>query len=194
MVIGITGQIGSGKSTATEILKKAGALVVDADMIGREVVEDNPAVLKKLVKQFGEGIVTPKGKLKRKALASLAFASNAGRDKLNAIVHPYLLKELRRQVKEKQKQAKLVIVDAALLLDWGLDKSIDYVIVIHASKEERFKRLKARGISREDAQARQSRQLPFAEYKKRADKVIHNNGTQEKLKEKLLVVIKKLMA
>jgi len=185
MLIGLTGQIGAGKTTAADILKELGATVIDADRIGRQVVNQSSILRKQLAKSFGKDILTPTGRLKRQRLAELAFASETGKKRLNKLVHPYLLKELRRQVKQAKKKAELVVIDAALLLDWKLDREVDFVLVIHASLEDRLIRLKKRGISRVDALARQKAQLPFSEFRKRADRVVLNNGTKVMLKAKI---------
>lgn len=185
MYIGVTGQIGSGKTTAAKILASFGAAVIDADLIGRKVVDRSAPLRKKLACQFGGGILTPSGKLSRKKLARLAFADKAAKQRLNRLVHPFLLKELRRQMKELVKRYDVVVIDAALLLDWELDRRIDLVLVIHASKETRLKRMTARGFSKEDILARQRAQVPFSEYRRRADYIILNNGTVEQLKLRL---------
>ena len=185
MLIGITGQIGSGKSTAANILKNMGMAVIDADKIGKKVVDQIPALLKKLVKAFGPKILTKAGNLRRKKLAELAFENEKSQKRLNAIVHPFLLKELFRQIKEYSQKTNHVVVDAALLLDWKLDKKMDITIVIHASQKDRLKRLCDRGISQADALSRQKAQLPYSEYRKRANILILNNQTEFELKNKL---------
>ena len=194
MYIGVTGQIGSGKTTAAKILTSFGAVVIDADHIGHQVVDRSVPLRKKLARQFGGEILTPSGKLSRKRLARLAFADEAAKQRLNRLVHPFLLKELRRQMKELAKRHNVVVIDAALLLDWELDRPMDLVLVIHASQETRLKRLAARGISKEDALARQKAQVPFSEYRKRADYVVLNNSTVEKLQAKLQRLYKKFVA
>lgn len=185
MLIGLTGQIGAGKSTAARVFEELGAAIVDADMIGRDVVEMSPAVLKKLVKQFGKEILTPSGSLNRKGLAKRAFSTDEGKAALNAIVHPYLLAELHRQVKNYQKQGKVIVIDAALLLDWELDKQVDKTVVITASPQVRIKRMVERGLSRQEVLTRQKVQLSLAEYKRRATVVITNNGTRPELAQKI---------
>ena len=194
MYIGVTGQIGSGKTTAAKIFASFGAVVIDADTIGREVVDRSVPLRKKLARQFGGEILTPSGKLSRKRLARLAFADEAAKQRLNRLVHPFLLKELRRQMKELAKRHNVVVIDAALLLDWELDRQMDVVLVVHASEETRLKRLAARGISKEDALARQKAQVPFSEYRKRADYVVFNNSTVGKLQAKLQRLYKKFVA
>lgn len=185
MLIGLTGQIGAGKSTAARVFEELGAAIVDADMIGRDVVEMSPAVLKKLVKQFGKEILTPSGSLNRKGLAKRAFSTDEGKAALNAIVHPYLLAELHRQVKKYQKQRRVVVIDAALLLDWELDKQADKTVVITASPQVRIRRMEQRGLSRQEVLTRQKVQLSLAEYKRRATVVITNNGTRQELAQKI---------
>jgi len=194
MYIGITGQIGSGKTTVAKIFASFGAAVIDADHIGRQVVDRSAQLRKRLASQFGGEILTASGRLSRKKLARLAFADEAAKQRLNRLVHPFLLKELRRQMKELAKRHDVVVIDAALLLDWELDRPMDVVLVIHASQETRLKRLAARGISKEDALARQRAQVPFSEYRKRADYVVLNNSTVEKLQAKLQHLYKKFVA
>ncbi len=190
MFIGITGQIGSGKTTAAKILASFGAVVIDADRIGREVVDRSAPLRKRLAGQFGQEILTASGKLSRKKLAQLAFANDAAKKQLNRLVHPFLLKELQRQMKELAKRHDVVVIDAALLLDWELDRSMDLVLVVHASKENRLKRLTARGMSKADVLARQKAQMPFSEYRKRADCVVLNNGSIDKLQSRLYQIWK----
>ena len=185
MFIGVTGQIGAGKTTAAKILASFGAAVIDADCIGREVVESSAPLRKKLAGAFGSDILTSAGSLKRRALARLAFANADNKRRLNELVHPYLLRELRRQMRQLRRQHQVVVIDAALLFDWNLESELDFVVVVHASLETRLKRLQARGISRQDARCRQRVQLPFREYQRRADYVILNNSTVEHLRLKL---------
>ena len=191
MLIGLTGQIGAGKTSAAKILAELGATVVDADLIGREVVEQSSALRKRLVKAFGPKISDARGHIRRQQLASVAFRDRASRDKLNRLVHPYLLKDLRRQVGAAGRN-RLVVIDAALLLYWAMDREVDFVLVIHAGLEIRLKRLRARGISREDALARQRAQLSFREFQNRADRVILNNQTPTALRRKVTDLISKI--
>lgn len=184
MIIGITGLIGSGKSTAAEFLKSKGAKIIDADKIGREVVNNSKPLLNKLVKTFGKEILNHNKKLNRKKLAELAFAGKTSTNNLNKLVHPYLLKEISSQLK-RHKNSNQIVIDAALLLNWRLDKISDFVLMIHASKQNRYKRLANRKISKTDAQAREKAQLSYAQMKSKADKVILNNKTKSELIKKL---------
>ena len=193
MIIGITGQIGSGKSTAARILKKLRAAVIDADKIGREVVESNPELIRKFARAFGRDSVTTNGKLKRSKVAEIAFSSKANKRKLDRLVHPFLLTNLRKQIKKLSKTHSLIVIDAALLLDWNLDRIVDQVLVVHTSLEKRLRRLRGRGIKRVDAIARQKLQLPLKEYMKRADKVIMNNSSQKEFEKKVKLWVEQLL-
>ena len=169
-----------------------GAVIVDADRIGREVVEQTPALLKKLVREFGDGILNKSGNLNRKKLASLAFQNDQSKQKLNALVHPYLLKELRRQCRALSKTHELVVIDAALLLDWALDREVDAVIVVHALQRVRLDRLAERGITRRDALARQRAQLRLSEFRRRADHWVNNDSSPIALRTELERIVTKL--
>lgn len=185
MLIGLTGQIGAGKSTAAEILASFGAVIIDADKIGRAVVDKSPELLRSLVKAFGKIILTRNGNLSRMNLAKVAFADAASTEKLNGHVHPHLLKELRKQARERQKRHDIVVIDAALLLNWDVGLKLDCVIVINATRELRLKRLVKRGMSLSDTKARQRSQLPLSEFRKRANIVVPNNGTKAELERRL---------
>jgi dephospho-CoA kinase len=185
MVIGVTGQIGAGKTSAARILWHLGAGVVDADLIGRQVVEKSAPLRKKLARAFGKEIVDSQGQIRRKKLASLAFANRKSRDLLNSLVHPYLLRELRAQVKSAAKTHAVVVIDAALLLHWGMDDEVDFVMVIHAGQEIRLSRLAKRGIGRRDGLARQKAQLPFRQFQRKADRIILNNSDPADLRRKI---------
>ena len=185
MLIGITGQIGAGKTTAANILKAMGAVVIDADKVGRIIVETNPKLIQKLARAFGPQILTPMENLRRKKTAEIAFSSEKNRKLLNSLVHPYLLKELKKLIKRNLAKNKVIVIDAALLLDWKLDNIVDLTLVIGCSKEKRMTRLLKKGLSKSDALARMRSQLPFRDYQKRADRVITNSSTITVLKRKV---------
>jgi len=194
MFIGITGLIGSGKSTAAALFAEHGAAIIDADRIGQTVVDETPQLLEKLIAEFGPEIVDDSGKLLRKELAALAFSSDEAKEKLNRLIHPYLLRELRLQMRELSRQYKIVVIDAALLLDWSLDGIVDLVLVIDAPEKLRFRRLEARGISAEDARARQDRQLDHRVFTSRADYLIVNDKSPEEFHAELTELIEKLLS
>ncbi|KAA3633416.1 MAG: dephospho-CoA kinase [Calditrichaeota bacterium] len=192
MIIGITGLIGSGKSTATDYFVSKGFLLVDADIIGKEVVESNKSLLKKLVSEFGKEIVTPTYKLRRKKLAELAFKDKQSTEKLNKLVHPYLLKEINTQI--KRAKSRNIVIDAALLIYWGLHKKIDFTLLVHASLEDRIKRMKKRGYSEQQVKQITKRQLPYRILQKRADRTILNNRSAKDFIRKLDNFYQQLMS
>lgn len=192
MLIGLTGQIGAGKSTVADILKAHGAIIIDADRIGREVVDRSEPLRKRLARHFGKEILTPSGNLRRKKLAERAFATSTGKTELDRLVHPYLLRELRKQARAAQRRSPLVVIDAALLLNWELDREVDETWVVTGTQSRRFARLAARGISLSDALARQRAQLPLTEYRRRATRIIANNGTVAELERKVLRLLRRI--
>jgi dephospho-CoA kinase len=192
MIIGLTGQIGGGKTAAAKILAGFGAHVVDADVIGRQVVDNSPVLRRKLARAFGAEILTKSGAVRRKKLAELAFRSEQGRRDLNGLVHPYLLKDLRRRVTAAARRHPVVIIDAALLLYWRMDREVDAIIVVHTSQKRRLDRIAQRGISRADALARQRSQLLYREFRRRADYLLLNNGSVAELEVKLQRLWKKI--
>jgi dephospho-CoA kinase len=194
MIIGITGQIGSGKSTATEILGNNGWHIVDADLISRQIVKNNKKLLHSLKITFGNEILSTKGNLVRKKLAEKAFASKSSQLKLNKLIHPYILIEIKSQIQKFKKEKKNIVLDAPLLLDKiKYRRIVDVVIMIHASEDLRIKRLKKRGFSKEEILIRQKMQISYSDYRRRSDYMVLNNGSSDALKRKLLKVINKIL-
>jgi dephospho-CoA kinase len=192
VLIGIFGQIGSGKSEVARIFKAMGAYVISADLIGKDVVEKNRQVLKKLAITFGDKILTPTDKLRRRKLGEIALASEKNKNKLNKIVHPYLLKELSRQAKEASRKYKIVVIDAALLIDWGWDKKVDKTILVHAGDKVKISRLIKKGYSIKEARMRIKAQLKYSALRRHADIVIFNNRSLASLKKRVEKIFNKL--
>lgn len=187
MIIGITGGIASGKTEVAKVFQKKGATVISGDEIGKEVVEKNPAVLKKLVKNFGKEILNSNGKLNRKKLGEIAFANEMNKQKLNKIVHPELLRELKRRItmfRKTQNARKILIVDAALIVEWKLYKNLDKLILVTSTKQKRLARLKHLGLSKKIAQDRIERQVTDSKRRRYTDFVITNNSSLKQLKIK----------
>jgi dephospho-CoA kinase len=185
LLIGITGGIASGKTEVAKVFRRKGAVVLSGDQIGRKVVESNRSVLRKLVKAFGEQIMRDDGTLNRQGLGEVAFSSARGRDKLNKIVHPPLLKELRRRIRDfKRKGKRVVVVDAALICEWGLEQELDLLVFVQSNRENKIRRLQRfKGYSRKEALDRIRSQLPDSAKKSRADFVIRNNGSLAELRK-----------
>ena len=195
-IIGITGGIGSGKTEVANIFKKSGAKIISGDEIGKEVVEKNRSVLKKLVRIFGEGILSSNKELNRRKLGKVAFSSIENRDKLNTIVHPYLLSNLRKQIREHRKKGPgIVIVDAALIIEWGLQKELDYLILVESNLNNRLKRLKHNlGYTQREALSRIKAQINHKTRRRYADYIIRNDKDLKELREKVLFLWEKLIS
>ncbi|MDN5740980.1 dephospho-CoA kinase [Corynebacterium casei] len=183
-IIGLTGGIGSGKSTVAQLFVEEGFPLIDADVIAREVVAAGQPALQELADVFGADILEPSGELNRQLLAQRAFADRETTDKLNAITHPRIqqrTQELFDAYREKDVEA--VIYDMPLLVDNGLDRAMDWVIVVDVAAEERIRRLvEYRGLEEEDAQRRVKAQIPDGLRLAAADSVIDNNAAIDNLK------------
>jgi dephospho-CoA kinase len=186
ITIGLTGGAGSGKSTAAALFQKLGARVIDADRIGHHLLSHGSACHDKVVKAFGPAIVSG-GRIDRKLLGKMVFGHKRELEKLNRIVRPYLLKEIRNQIaKIKNDGYKgLVIVDAALVVPWGLQKKLDLLVVVDAPVKARIERLQARGYSLERTRKIMASQLPAGRLKREADLVIANGGSLSMLKQRV---------
>jgi dephospho-CoA kinase len=184
LMVGLTGGIGSGKSTVAGMLAQRGAIVVDADAIAREVVEPGTPTLAKLVERFGVDILTSNGALDRAALAAKAFVDDETRKELEAITHPAIGEEFLRRIAEAP-EGSIVVHDVPLLVE--SKRGIEYaaVIVVEAPLEVRLDRLEVRGVPREDAQRRISLQASDEERRKVATWVVDNGGDLASLQAQL---------
>jgi len=185
LIIGVTGGIGSGKSTVSRILYDLGAKVIDVDRIAREVT-DREEVMKKLKEVFGAGIETGNGKLDRNKLADLVFGRPDELLKLNQITHEYISSEILVTIKrlKQSKDVEIVVIDAAIPFERGFIDITDKIWVVTADKEIRMKRIMERnGLSREEILKRMDSQIEDRDYLKIADKVLDNNGHIEELEK-----------
>lgn len=184
LVVGITGPTGSGKSTLSLEFQKNGCELINVDILGRSCIERNSKCVEQLIEYFGKAIILENGKLNRKKLAELAFSSREATDKLNEITHPLILKELKRRVTELKKKRKIVIIDAALLLETGANKLCDYIIAVIAPRDLRLKRIMNRdNLTKQNAIMRIEAQKDDNFYKMNADYILKNNLCHNELKE-----------
>lgn len=187
MIIGLTGGIASGKSTVSEMLKKRGIPVIDADLIAREVVEVGKKAYTEIVNAFGKEILNEDLTINRARLGSIVFQNEDKREKLNSIVHP----EVRLEMKRRQEQlisegAKAVVLDIPLLFESNLKHLVDKVIVVYTEEKNQLERLmKRNNFSKEEALSRINAQMPLKEKVKFADAVINNDGTLEETEQQL---------
>ncbi len=196
ITLGITGGPATGKSLAARGFSRLGAALIDADVIAREVVEPGTRVLRAVVRAFGESVLRPDGTLDRKALGRIVFADYERLAELTAITHPEILRIIRARIAtlKEEDSIPLIVVDAPLLFESGLDADMDKVAVVFVEEDEEVRRLMARnGIDRESALRLIGSQMPLEEKKARADFLIDNNGTPEETLEQVEEIYKSLL-
>lgn len=181
ILVGLTGGIGSGKSTVSEMLAARGAVIVDADAIVREIQEPGSPVIDQLVEAFGPSVVDSSGALDRQAMANIVFKDPDALKKLNGIVHPAVGAEMNRRVLHQRETHNVVVLDIPLLTE-NPREGLQARIVVDVPEELQIARLvEFRGFSEGDARARMSRQATRAERLSKADFVVDNSGTREDL-------------
>jgi dephospho-CoA kinase len=178
--VGLTGGIGSGKSTVATLLASRGAVVVDADRIAREVVEPGTPGLAAVVAAFGPGVLAPDGSLDRPALAAVVFADPQARARLDGIVHPLVRRRAGELIAGLPDDA-VVVHDVPLLVETGQAGGYDLVVVVETDQETRVARLVGRGLTAADARARIAAQATDEQRRAVADVVLDNSGTPEEL-------------
>ncbi|WP_375480035.1 dephospho-CoA kinase [uncultured Jatrophihabitans sp.] len=180
MRVGLTGGVGSGKSTVARLLAERGAFVIDADAISREVVEPGTPGLAAVVERFGRGVLTADGALDRPALAAIVFADPEQRAALNAIVHP-LVGARTDELMSHAPEGAVVVYDVPLLAENGLAAGFDTVVVVEAGVDLRLARLAGRGMAEADARERMSAQASDEQRRAVADHLIVNDGDLDAL-------------
>lgn len=193
LIIGLTGSIGTGKSTIANKFSDLDIPVVDADLIAREVVEPGKEAYKDIVATFGEEILQHNKTLDRKALGKIVFNDESKRKQLNAIIHPAIRKEMLRQRDEwVQRGKECVVLDIPLLYESGLTHFVDKVIVVYVDPDVQLHRIIARDEStEEEAKSRINSQMPIKEKAEKADAVIDNNGSKEESYKQLIAILEK---
>lgn len=182
-IIGLTGGIGTGKSTASSYLKELGAAVWDADRAARTVVQQGQEGWKAIRREFGAEYFDSAGNLLRKKLGDTIFNDELARERLEGLLHPLILDDMTRFLDRCQRKgAAIVVLDAALLFESGADKACDEVWVTSCGVDEQVRRVMERGLSLEDAEKRVESQMPDRERRRRARRVIDTSGPVEDTK------------
>jgi dephospho-CoA kinase len=193
LIIGLTGGIATGKSTASHILNDQGIPIIDADLIAREVVMPGKEAYEKIVAFFGKKILLEDNTLNRAKLGEIIFNDAEKRARLNEIVHPAVRQEMKNQAENHLNTGnKMVIMDIPLLFESKLTHMVDETWLIYATPEIQLKRLMERnGYTEEQALSRIHSQMPIDDKKELADVVISNNGSKLELEENLINQINK---
>jgi dephospho-CoA kinase len=187
IIVGLTGSVGTGKSTVANFFKELGAYIIDWDELARKVTCPHLKAWKEIAEYFGEDILNDDSTLNRQKLADIVFSDKEKVTKLNQIVHPEVFKEDERitnEIKSLDPDA-LIIKDVPLLFELTRPIFVDKIVVVSASEQTQLRRLEGKGMSREDAKNRIKSQLPLEEKTKSADFVINNDGPLEETKRQV---------
>jgi len=196
VVIGLTGGIGTGKSTVSQILKEKNFPVIDLDVISHEVIKF-PKVVEKIVENFGKEVLeynnTGNWIISREKLGRVIFGNREKRVILNSIMHPEILHIMREKILECKKENKIIFVEIQLLFEVQWEKEFDYILLVSAEKETQIKRILSRdNRSKEEALSIINSQMSLDEKKKRSDYVIENDGNIQDLEKKVDDFLKKI--
>jgi dephospho-CoA kinase len=196
IIVGLTGSVGTGKSTVTKFLGQLGAHIIDWDELAWTVVRPHSKAWKEIVEYFGADFLNEDFTINRQKLAEVVFSDKEKLEELNHIVHPEVFKEDKRitnKIKRLDPNA-LIIKDIPLLFELTRPVLVDKIVVVSASEQIQLRRLEEGGMSREDAQSRIKSQLPLEEKTKSADFVINNDGSLEETKRQVEEIYTLLIA
>ena len=198
--VGLTGGIATGKTAVVAMLRELGCHVLEADKIGHQMIQPDGPAFEEVVREFGQGILTPEGLVDRKNLAAIVFADAKRIERLNAIVHPPILEEQSRQLAAigQADAHAIAVVEAALLIEAGFDKKLEFVVVTWCTPEQQLARLTqagtGRGLTIVQARQRIAAQMPVDEKRRRADAMIDCSGTLEHTRAQVITLFAKLKA
>jgi dephospho-CoA kinase len=186
LLVGLTGGIGSGKSTVARMLAGRGAVILDADAFARDALAPGTPGESAVVDRFGEQVRGPDGALDRAALAALVFADPARLRALEAIVHPDVRARIAEGAARERDTERVVVIDSPLLIEMGQHDDVDLVVVVSAPEEVQIRRaVEGRGLSEEDVRRRLAVQLPLEEKAEQADVVLDNGGDLAELERQV---------
>ena len=186
-VLGVTGNIACGKSTVAGMFKTKDCLLIDADALGRRLLVKNRGIYKKIIGIFGREILKRDNAIDRNKLGKKVFADKAALIKLNRIMHPPLIREIKRQIKNSDK--KIIILDAALIIEAGLRKMVDKLVVVKAKREQQILRKVKSGVfGREDVAMRMKSQISQNAKLRFADFIIDNSGQISKTRKQVFEI------
>ncbi|MBI1750629.1 MAG: dephospho-CoA kinase [Acidobacteria bacterium] len=197
--VGLTGGIGCGKSTVAAMMRELGCHVIEADPLAHQLMEPGRPAYQEILREFGSEILQSDGRVDRAKLGAMVFSGADKLLRLNAILHPRVLKELERQFSEfaRANPAGVAVVEAALLIEAGYVKHLERLVVAWCRPEQQMERLLARGMPREQIEQRIAAQMPLEEKSRRADDVVDCSGSLEETRaqvERLVARLKQLAA
>ncbi len=191
IVVGITGIIGSGKSTVSKLLSEYGYSVIDLDLIAQSLL-DQEDVREEIKREFGESVIRD-GKVDRKALADVVFKDEFARKRLEEMVHPRVVKSMLEMIElERRSKRRAVFVDGPLIFEAGIEKMFDKIVVVYAEEGQIVKRMENRGFKKEDVLRRLKSQIPLDAKAEKADYVIYNTGDLKHLRGEVERLIRKI--
>jgi dephospho-CoA kinase len=186
MIVGVTGNIASGKSETARLLQQKGCALVDADAVAHELYGYDRALVQQLGAEFGQDVVWSNGTLNRKKLGSLVFGRPDAMAALNRIVHPALINAIRERIRSSMRVMNRLVLDAALIVELGFAREVDYLVFVSANVPVRLARLMERsGLTADEATRRIESQMPEESKLQHADFIIKNETTKEYLAEQV---------
>jgi len=194
-IVGLTGNIASGKTEVAKIFKELGAKIIDADRVAREVVELGEPAWQEIVDEFGSNILNSDGSINRRKLGEIIFNDDTRREHLNRITHPRIMNKIKETIDQyKKENVNLVIIEAALIVErGGLLKVIDELIVVSADAETQIERIMTRdGLQRDEALSRMESQMPISEKTKHAAYIIDNSRSLGETRKQVEEIWKKI--
>ena len=205
LIVGLTGGISSGKSTVLKIFRKLGSRTIDADEIAHKLTKSNTRVLQEIVRKFGQEVLNRNGTLNRKRLADIIFRDRRKRKQLNAIMHPKIIAEIKRKIRQFKKRAErrelrgsgrkknILVVDIPLLFEAKLEYLVDKTILVYVPQKVQIERLRRDdNLTVKEARARLNAQIPIYKKKKYADYIINGNLNPLRLQKQVESVWKDL--
>ncbi|MBN1794574.1 MAG: dephospho-CoA kinase [Candidatus Omnitrophica bacterium] len=187
-VIGVTGTVGSGKSTVCGFFKELGAHVIDADVIGHHILAPHTPTWKKIIDAFGRQVTQEDGSIDRRVLSDIVFFDSSALETLCAITHPDIIREIDAEIERisREDPGGCIVIDAPLLIESGLHTRMDAVVVVEASFEDQIARKRHEtGLSEKDIRARLKAQLSIDEKRRHADFIISNTGSFDETKKQV---------
>jgi len=187
VIVGLTGGFGTGKTFTASVFRSLGAMVIDADRIAHAALKKGSGTHKKIIDLFGRGILNSKGAIDRRRLAGIVFKDKSALTRLNAVIHPYVIKRIKEDIRAAKDGC--IVIDAPLLIEAGLTDLVDKVVVVKASRENQILRcLKRSGLGRKECLERIGSQMPLKKKIALADYVVDNDGTKSRTRRDVIKI------